>query len=182
VLWTGSGDFERASAPDGETIPAATVVQDGVSRLLDQFHSSVRNSSGSSDVVCWNDPDRTLARLVMDRHAAATASVPGTAAAASAQSGTTLTAAIPPANVSIINASGIPKLEIKMGILLVKNKFNVSNVITGKKRIPTTTIYYHRTYYAQAVAIAKLLSIRPALVQSDSYNWDITLFIGRDMR
>ncbi len=171
VLWSGSGDFSPASAPDGETIPSTTVAQDGVDKLLDQFHGGVNNSSGSSDVVCWNNPDEILAKLVMDRHAAAT---PGAQVQTSAK-------AVPPANVSIINASGTPRLEIKMGILLVKNKFNVSNVISGKKRMNKTTIFYKPGYDTQAAAIAKLLTVHPVLVQSESYNWDITLFIGSDM-
>ena len=183
VLWSGKGDFGQASAPDGETIPYATVAQDGVSQLLDQFHSNVNNSSGASDVVCWNDPDQILSRLVIDRHAAETASVvpPAAPAGASAAPTSAQAANLPPANISIINASGTPRLEIKMGILLVKNKYNVSNVISGKKRMNKTTIFYKQKYYNQAVAIAKLLSIQPELVQSDSYNWDITLFIGKDM-
>ncbi len=183
ILWSGAGNFRSASPPEGETIPYTTVVQDGVTKLLDQFHSSVNNSSGSSDVVCWNNPDQILAKLVIDRNTIAIA--PASAHAGTTPSATTATqvaANIPPANVSIINASGIPKLEIKMGILLVKNKFNVSNVISGKKRMNKTTIFYKQKFYNQAVAIVKLLPVQPKLVQSDSYNWDITLFIGSDMK
>ncbi|MCL4469043.1 MAG: LytR C-terminal domain-containing protein [Deltaproteobacteria bacterium] len=180
VLWTGKGDFSQASPPDQETIPYATVAQDGVTQLLDQFHSNVNNSSGASDVVCWNDPDQILSRLVIDRHAAETA--PAVQAGVPAAATGVQAANVPPANVSIINASGIPRLEIKMGILLVKNKYNVSNVISGKKRMNKTTIFYKQKYYNQAVAIAKLLHIQPEFVQSDSYNWDITLFIGKDMK
>ncbi len=183
VLWTGSGDFAPASPADGETIPYTTVVQDGVTRLLDQFHDSVNNSSGSSDVVCWNNPDQILAKLVIDRNTPAAATAPAYAGIVTTSTGALQAAAnIPTANVSIINASRIPKLEIKMGILLVKNKFNVSNVISGKKRMNKTTIFYKQKYYNQAVAIAKLLTVQPELVQSDSYNWDITLFIGNDMK
>ncbi len=180
VLWSGKGDFSQASPPDRETIPYATVVQDGVTQLLDQFHSNVDNSSGASDVVCWNDPDQILSRLVINRHAAETA--PAVQAGVPAAATGVQAANVPPANVSIINASGIPRLEIKMGILLVKNKYNVSNVISGKKRMNKTTIFYKQKYYNQAVAIAKLLHIQPEFVQSDSYNWDITLFIGKDMK
>ncbi len=178
VLWTGAGDFRSASAPDGQTIPCTTVVQDGVIRLIDQFNSGVNNSAGFSDAVCWNDPNEILAKLVIERHAAETAppAVPAPAAAG------TQVAGIPPANISIINASGVPKLEIKMGILFVQNKFNVSNVISGKKRINRTTIFYKQKYYNQALEISKLLKVQPELVQSDSYNWDITVFIGRDMK
>ncbi len=184
VLWSGKGDFGQASPPDRETIPYATVAQDGVTQLLDQFHSSVDNSSGASDVVCWNDPDQILSRLVIDRNAAETAPAGAPAGQAGVPAAATgvQAANTPPANVSIINASGTPRLEIKMGVLLVKNKYNVSNVISGKKRMNKTTIFYKQKYYNQAVAIAKLLNIQPELVQSDSYNWDITLFIGKDMK
>lgn len=182
VLWSGSGNFESASPPDGQTIPYTTVVQDGVSQLLDQFHSGVNNSSGASDAVCWNDPDEILSKLVIDRSAAARAAVVARTVTAGTSVTGTQVAALPPANVSIINASGIPKLEIRMGILLVQHKYNVSNVISGKKRMNKTTIFYKQKYYSQALEIAKLLKVTPDLVQSNSYNWDITLFIGRDMR
>ncbi len=177
VLWTGSGNFKSAFSPEGQPIPYTAVVQDGVTKLLNQFHSSVNNSSGSSDVVCWNDPDQILSKLVIERQSARTAPAVAPAAQAGVQ-----VANLPSANVSIINASGVPKMEIKMGILLVKNKFNVSNVISGKKRMNKTTIFYKQAYYTQAVAIAKLLTVQPDLIQSNSYNWDITLFIGSDMR
>ncbi len=191
VIWTGNGTFTPSGLIAAGTTPITDVVQEGVSELLDTFYDGIGPRPATPSRVCWYDPNTLFARLIVTNQPAPQQpqAQPQPSPGASQQQVASVQqpeykpqVQVPPAKVSVLNASGNPKASMLIGVTLIKNKINVVNVSVEKSAKPKTTIYYRPDYYDQALRIAKLLKKKPQLVQSGAYKWDITLIVGRDLR
>ncbi len=193
VIWTGSGTLTPSGLLAQGTTPITDVAQKGIEDLLDSFYSSLGPGVDASSRVCWYDPNTIFSRVIVaqarqpqpprapqpQQQPARQQPVQQQQRIASVQRPQVQ---VPPAKVSILNASGNPRASMLVGVTLIKDKINVVNVSTEKYTKPTTIVYYRPDYYEQALHIARLLRKMPQLVESPTYKWDITVMIGRDLK
>ncbi len=193
TIWKGSGKFAPSGLLAMGTTPLTDVVQDGVERLLDSLYSGIGQRAETSGGMCWYNPNTILSGLVVAsrpvypafRPAVAPVQQPVRQQVASVrppEQKSQVVQATAPAKVSILNASGNPRVSALIGITLIKNKINVVNVSVEKVPVPSSVIYYTPAYHDQALAIAGMLKKAPKLVQMGTAKWNITIIVGKDYR
>lgn len=193
VIWTGNGTFTPTGLLAEGTPPITGVAQEGIEALLDSFYNGINPRAQASSRVCWYDPNTIFSRVIVARPQIPQTPRPAAQApqrrAQPAPQQQQRAAAVerpqvqmPPAKVSILNASGNPRASMMVGMALIKDKINVVNVSTEKYSKPRTIVYYRANYYGQALHIARLLRKMPQLVESPTYKWDITVMIGKDLK
>ena len=199
VLWTGKGTFTPSGLLAEGTPPITDVAQKGIEALLESFYNGINPMTEASSGVCWYDPNTLFSRVIVAQPQLPQTPRPAVQAprqlqaqpayrpAAPQQEQRTASVErpqvqMPPAKVSILNASGNPRASMLVGVTLIKDKINVVNVSTEKYLKPRTVVYYRANYYEQALHIAKLLRKMPQLVESPTYKWDITVMIGKDLK
>ncbi len=192
VLWTGTGTFTPSGLIAEGTTPITDVAQEGIEALLDSFYNGISPRFESPSRVCWYDPNTIFSRVIVARpqipqsprapQAAQPAPRPAPTAQQRVASVGRPQVQVPRAKVSILNASGNPRASMLVGVTLIKDKINVVNVSTEKFVKPKTIVYYRANYYEQALHVAGLLRKMPQLVESPTYQWDITVMIGKDLR
>lgn len=192
VIWTGKGTFMPTGLLAAGTTPMTEVIQEGVSSLLDEFYNGIGQRPEASSRVCWYDPNTLFARVLVARRPAPQPQpqpqpmreeryqAPARRTASVRQPEVRRAAEVPPAKVSVLNASGNARESLAVGTSLIRNKINVVNVGNERTVQPKSIVYYKPDYYDQAVRIAGLLKTTPRMVRSGAYQWDITLVIGRD--
>ena len=197
VIWTGKGTFTPSGLLAEGTPPRTDVAQEGIEALLDSFYNGINPRAETSSRVCWYDPNTIFSRVIVAqpqvpqiyRPAVQVPQRQAQPAYRPAPQQQQRTASVgrpqvqmPPAKVSILNASGNPRASMMVGVALIKDKVNVVNVSTEKYSKPRTVVYYRANYYEQALHIARLLRKMPQLVESSTYKWDITVMIGKDLK
>ena len=188
TIWTGSGTFTPSGLLAEGTPPISDVAQEGIENLLDSFYQSIGPGYDASSRVCWYDPNTIFSRAIVTQARPVQpprAPQPRQQPVQQQQRVVSVQrqqVQVPPAKVSILNASGNPRASMLVGVTLIKDKINVVNVSTEKYTKPATVVYYRPNYYAQALHIARLLKKMPQLVGSPTYKWDITVMIGRDLK
>ncbi|MCL4479286.1 MAG: DUF799 family lipoprotein [Deltaproteobacteria bacterium] len=183
TIWSGKGNFSASGMLASGTEPLTNVAQDGVESLLDDLYDGIGARAHVPQRVCWYDPNVIFARVMMTPQPPPQQQVAVAAPAPQVQqTPVQQRIQVPPAKVSILNASGNKNASTMVGFTLIKNKINVVNVSVQRGIKPRSIIYYKPYYYEQALHIGGLLKIMPELVQSGAYSWDITLIIGRDLR
>ncbi len=193
TLWTGEGTFSSSGLLAAGTTPITDAVQDGVTQLLDSLYAGIGQKPEPPSGMCWYDPNTIFSRVIIANQPAprpvqrpAVSYAPRPVQEQQVASVTVPEqrpqAQLPQAKVSVMNASGSPKASIVVGVTLIKSKINVVNVSMEKRVKPRSTIYYKPAYHEQALAIARLFKKTPSLVQSQTFKWDITFVIGRDLK
>jgi polysaccharide biosynthesis protein PelC len=192
TIWTGKGAFSPSGVLAEGTTPITDVVQDGVTQLLDAFYSGIGQKPAAPQGMCWYDPNTIFSRVVVANqatplYAEGRQSAPATGPAQQQVASVKMPEQppreqLPPAKVSVLNASGNPKAAVSVGVTLIKNKISVVNVSAQKPMEPRSAIYYKPVYQEQALAMAKLFRGVPRVASSQNYQWDITLVIGTDFK
>jgi hypothetical protein len=194
TIWTGKGKFTPSGILAEGTTPITEVAQNGVRELLDSFYSKIGPTTQASSRVCWYDPNIIFSRIIVAQQQVQAPPQPSQPAQQQQASKQAIQeqqriasverpkVEVPPAKVSILNASGNPKASMLVGVTLIKDKINVVNVSMEKYTKPKTIIYYQPNYYEQALHIGKLLKRMPEIVESTTYKWDITVIIGKDLK
>lgn len=185
VIWKGNGTFKPSGLLAEGTTPIISVAQNGVETLLDSFYNGISPRFESSSRVCWYDPNTIFSRIIVASPQIPQAPQARPQSAPTQQRVTSMEGTqvqVPRAKVSILNASGNPRASMLVGVALIKDKINVVNVSTEKYTKPRTIVYYRANYYEQALHISRLLRKMPEIVESQTYKWDITVMIGRDLR
>ncbi|MGC8579278.1 MAG: CsgG/HfaB family protein [bacterium] len=190
TIWTGNGTFTPSGIIAEGTPPITEVAQDGIKDLLGSFYESIGPVAEASSNVCWYDPNIIFSRVIIARPQVPQPQQPSYTPPAQPKPQQQQRIAsvekprvqVPPAKVSILNASGNPRASMLVGVALIKDKINVVNVSTEKYTKPKTIIYYQPDYYDQALHIGRLLKKMPELVESRAYKWNITLVIGKDLK
>lgn len=189
-IWTGNGTFTPSGIIAEGTTPITQVAIEGINDLFDPFYSSIGSVAHASSNVCWYDPNIIFSRVIIAKPQQTQPQPPSYTSSFQTKPSQTQRIAsvekqqvqVPAAKVSILNASGNPKASTLVGVALIKDKINVVNVSLEKHIKPKTIVYYHPNYYDQALHIGRLLKKMPDLVESQTYKWDITLVIGRDLK